>query len=178
MSDVPAPAAPTLLVSRTRIARTLDRLAAEVVEDLRGAGGLVVVGIRTRGDALADALAARIAARVGHDVPAYALDVAPFRDDRADAEAPPARVALPDVTGRTVLLVDDVLHTGRTIRAALDAVVRAGRPRHIRLVVLVDRGAREYPVRADYVGRDLPVRASERIRIEPEDGFAVYLDPA
>lgn len=171
----PCPA-PALLVSGARVARTLDRLAAEVVEHHRGASDLIVVGIRTRGDALADTLAARIAALVGHDVPSVGLDVSAFRDDRS-GEAPAAPSGdLPDVTGATVLLVDDVLHTGRTIRAALDALVRAGRPRQIRLAVLVDRGAREIPVRADYVGRDLPVRPSERIRIEPSEGFAVYLD--
>lgn len=174
MSVAPAPA-PTLLVSRARIARTLDRLAAEIVEHQRGADRLVLVGIRTRGDAVAEALATRIAALTGHAVPSYGLDVSAFRDDRPGDT--PASVALPDVTRHTVVLVDDVLHTGRTIRAALDAIVRAGRPAQIRLAVLVDRGAREYPVRADYIGRDLPVRPSERIRIEPSEGFAVYLDP-
>ena len=168
---------PALLVSGSRVARTLDRLAAEVVEHHRGATGLIVVGIQTRGDALADALAARIAALVGHDIPSVGLDVSAFRDDRS-GDLPSSSGNLPDLTGATVLLVDDVLHTGRTIRAALDAVVRAGRPRQIRLAVLVDRGAREIPVRADYVGRDLPIRPSERIRIEPGEGFAVYLDPA
>lgn len=169
------PPAPTLLVSGARIARTLDRLAAEILEQ-HPAAALLVVGIRTRGDALADALASRLSALAGAPVPSLGLDVGPFRDDRGGT--PPDAVALPDVTGRTVLLVDDVLHTGRTIRAALDAVVRAGRPRHIRLAVLVDRGAREIPVRADFVGRELPVRPSERIRIEPSEGFAVYLEPA
>lgn len=168
--------APTLLVSGARIARTLDRLAAEILEHHGGADGLLVVGIRTRGDALADALAARLTRLAGHPVASVGLDIGPFRDDRAGL--PPERVDLPDVTGRTVLLVDDVLHTGRTVRAALDAVVRAGRPRHVRLVVLVDRGARDLPVRADFVGRDLPVRPTERVRIEPAEGFAVYLDPA
>ncbi len=110
-------------------------------------------------------------------MPTHGLDVTAFRDDRPhEADTPPG--ALPDVTGCDVLLVDDVLHTGRTIRAALDALVRLGRPRAIRLAVLVDRGAREFPIRADYVGRDLPVQPSERIRIEPGEGFAVYLDPA
>ncbi len=174
-ADAPGP---TLLVSGARIARTLDRLAAEVVEHHRGADGLVVVGIRTRGDALADALAARIATLVGHDVPSVGLDVSSYRDDRPAPTANDAPEAMPPLDGATVLLVDDVLHTGRTIRAALDAVVRAGRPAQIRLAVLVDRGAREFPVRADYVGRTLPVRPSERVRIEPGEGFAVYLDPA
>ena len=169
---------PTLLVSGARIARTLDRLAAEIVEHHRGADRLVVVGIRTRGDALADALAARIAALVAHDVPSVGLDVSSYRDDRPAPTATDAPEAMPPLDGATVLLVDDVLHTGRTIRAALDAVVRAGRPAQIRLAVLVDRGAREFPVRADYVGRTLPVRPSERVRIEPGEGFAVYLDPA
>jgi pyrimidine operon attenuation protein / uracil phosphoribosyltransferase len=166
-----------LLLSSARVARTLDRLAAEIVEDHRGADRLVVFGIRTRGDALGHALARRISTLAGQMVPSHGLDVTPFRDDRPhDANAPQS--PLPDVTGRDVLLVDDVLHTGRTIRAALDALVRGGRPRVIRLAVLVDRGAREYPIRADYVGRDLPVQPAERIRIEPAEGFSVYLDAA
>ena len=164
-----------LLLSAARVARTLDRLAAEVVEDHRGADRLIVFGIRTRGDLLGEALAQRIGALVEHPVPAHGLDVTAFRDDRPhDTDTPPG--TLPDVTGCDVLLVDDVLHTGRTIRAALDALVRVGRPHAIRLAVLVDRGAREFPIRADYVGRDLPVQPSERIRIEPSEGFSVYLD--
>lgn len=164
------------LYSRERVSRTLNRLASEVVERNHGAASLVVFGIRERGAALARVLAERLAALTEGGLEAYALDVAPFRDDRAREEASEAPRALPDVSDRDVLLVDDVLYTGRTARAALDAVVRYGRPRSIQLVVLVDRGHREYPIQADYVGRVIPTQYRARIVVDVEDGFAIYLD--
>lgn len=171
---LPVPAVP--LLSPARVARTLDRLACEAVERLPDASALVVLGIPSRGDALAADLARRIAALVGHDVPTFALDVSAFRDDRqpASEERPPPNLDM-DLTGCDVLLVDDVLHTGRTVRAALDAVVQRGRPRSIRLAVLVDRGGREYPIQPDAVGRVVAVDGGARVVVR--DDFSVEVHP-
>lgn len=165
---------PIQLLSPARAARTLDRLACEAVERLPDAARLVVLGIPARGDALAADLARRIAALVGHDVPSHTLDPSGYRDDGPRPGAAP----LPglDLSGRDVLLVDDVLHTGRTVRAALDAIVHLGRPRTIRLAVLVDRGGREYPIHPDFAGRTLPADASARLHVHPD--FSVHLHPA
>ncbi len=163
------------LYSREQISRTLSRLASEVIERNKGADSLTVFGIRTRGTALAQALAERIGALAGRTLTAHALDVSPYRDDRPFDEEVPAPEG-PDLTGRDVLLVDDVLYTGRTARAALDALVRYGRPRSIQFVVLIDRGHREYPIQADYVGRTISTQYRERVTVAVEQGYAIYLD--
>jgi pyrimidine operon attenuation protein/uracil phosphoribosyltransferase len=172
-----------LLFAADRVRRTLDRLAAQVVEDTRADASLLVIGIRARGMALAESLAQRLSTRMGHSVPVFALDVHPFRDDVFGQEARPVREALlpVSVTGRTVLLVDDVLFTGRTARAAVDAVLYAGRPSRIKLAVLVDRGHREVPLQPDYVGRIVPTSHGERVTVDVRDGFAIGVerqDPA
>ena len=164
-----------------RVRRTLLRLAAEVVERNRGAERLLVFGLRRRGVGVAEALAGAVAEVAGQTVEVVPLDVSAFRDDRptgpdgrpAEPEALPD--GAPDATDRDVLLVDDVLFTGRTARAALDAVLRHGRPRTIRLAVLVDRGGREVPVQPDFVGRAVPTKATERVVFDLE-ARTVYLD--
>jgi pyrimidine operon attenuation protein/uracil phosphoribosyltransferase len=147
--------------------RALVRIAHEVVERNKGTDGLVVVGIHTRGVPLARRLAATLTEIEGRPVPAGALDVAMYRDD-IGLRPPHATHAtdLPfDLAGRVVVLVDDVLYTGRTIRAALDALTDFGRPRAIQLAVLVDRGHRELPLRADYVGKNVPTAPDQAVRV-------------
>lgn len=156
------------------IARMIRRLAHEVIEGNEGAEGLVVLGVRTRGVPLARRLAAAIAAIEQSEVPVGELDVTLYRDDLARrGPLPIGATDVPvDVEGRTVVLVDDVLFTGRTVRAALDAISALGRPSRIRLVALVDRGHRELPIRADHVGKNIPTSASERVvvRFSEVDG--------
>jgi pyrimidine operon attenuation protein/uracil phosphoribosyltransferase len=157
------------------IRRAVTRIAHEILERNKGASDLVLVGIAARGDDLARRLAAELRRIESAEVPVGVLDITFYRDDiglRAEApEVHETRIDF-DVTGRTVVLVDDVLYTGRTIRSALDALVDFGRPRAIQLAVLVDRGHRELPIRADYVGKNIPTRADEqvRVRLQETDG--------
>jgi pyrimidine operon attenuation protein / uracil phosphoribosyltransferase len=153
-----------IILDAEQMRRALARMAHEILERNGGAAGLTLVGVRTRGVPLARRLAARMLAVEGVAPPALDLDAAPFRDDRARDAPPAAPQALP-VDGRRVILVDDVLYTGRTARAAIDALMRAGRPAAISLAVLVDRGHRELPIRADYVGKNVPTARSERIAV-------------
>jgi pyrimidine operon attenuation protein / uracil phosphoribosyltransferase len=150
-----------------QIARACARMAHQILEANRGASGLVLLGIPTRGVALAHRLAAAMAKVEGTDIPVGALDVTMYRDDLR--RQPTRVVGHTDVPGRVddavVVLVDDVLYSGRTVRAALDALGDLGRPRAVRLAVLVDRGHRELPVRADHVGKNIPTRAGERVRV-------------
>lgn len=154
--------------------RAHTRIAHEIVERNRGAVGIVLVGLYTRGVAIAHRLAAAIAEFEHVEVPVGALDVAFYRDDialRPVTPAGPTEIPV-DVTGTTVVLVDDVLFTGRTIRAAFDALIDFGRPRAIQLVALIDRGHRELPIRADYVGKNLPTarQQSVQVRLAEIDG--------
>ena len=149
------------------IRRALTRISHEIVERNKGTDDLVIVGIRTRGAPLADRIASSIASFEGVDLPSGALDVTLYRDDVAlrrprslESTTVPA-----DVDGRAVVLVDDVLYTGRTIRAAFDAILDIGRPRAMRLAVLVDRGHRELPIRADHVGKNLPTSSDEIVKV-------------
>ena len=150
------------------IERALTRIAHEVLERAGGTDGLALVGIRTRGVTLARRIAARIGAIEGVQVPVGVLDITLYRDDLGlKTEAPVLRgteIPFP-VSGRTVVLVDDVLFTGRTIRAALDAIIDLGRPRAIQLAVLIDRGHRELPIRPDYVGKNLPTSRREIVHV-------------
>ncbi len=160
-----------------RMSRALTRIAHEVLERNRGAGELALVGIRTRGVPLATRLAAALEDINGHEVPTGALDITLYRDDLMRNPVGPQPVIRRteiafSIDDRKILLVDDVLYTGRTIRAALDALIDYGRPRAIQLVVLVDRGHRELPIKADYVGKNLPtsLRQSVQVRLREIDG--------
>jgi pyrimidine operon attenuation protein/uracil phosphoribosyltransferase len=169
------------LLDEGEIRRAVTRIAHEILERNKGAGGLVLVGIAARGDDLARRLASEIERIEGVSVPVGALDITFYRDDigmRSEApEVHETRISF-DITGITVVLVDDVLFTGRTIRAAMDALVDFGRPEAIQLAVLVDRGHRELPIRADYVGKNVPTRRDEEVQVrlsetDGEDGVVV-----
>ena len=150
------------------IARALTRISHELLEKNRGPAGLLLLGLHTRGVPLARRIAARIEAVEGTPVPVGSLDVTMYRDDlRSHPTRAPHKTQLPPggIDGRTVVLVDDVLYSGRTIRAALDAVSDLGRPAAVRLAVLVDRGHRELPIRADHVGKNLPTARTEKVRV-------------
>lgn len=160
-------AASRLVMDADQIARACARMAHQVLEANRGPAGLVVLGIPTRGVALAERLAAAMSDVEGVPIPVGSLDITLYRDDlRRNPTRAVGRSRLPAaVDDAVVVLVDDVLFSGRTVRAALDALGDLGRPRAVRLAVLVDRGHRELPVRADHVGKNLPTRAEERVRV-------------
>ena len=149
------------------VRRSLQRIAHEIVERNHGVEGVVVVGIVSQGDVLAARLAAMLQAMEGRTVPCGRLDPAAHRDDRhlrpASPDEPVADV--PEIDGRTVVLVDDVIWHGRTARAALDALMEHGRPRAVQLAVLVDRGHRELPIRPDYVGKNIATAGSDRVDV-------------
>lgn len=149
------------------IDRALTRIAHEVLEANKGAERIALAGIRTRGAYVAERLAARIERIEGKSVPVGSIDISFYRDDAAIRLNPEVhRTDIPfDVEGRDVVLVDDVLYTGRTIRAAMDALMDYGRPHSVQLAVLVDRGHRELPIRADYVGKNVPTSHRERVRV-------------
>lgn len=154
------------------ISRALRRIAHEILEANKGAEGLVLLGIPSRGVPLARRLAATIAEFEGSDIPVGSLDVTMYRDDlrRQPTRAPlPTEIPEGGVDGKTVVLVDDVLYSGRTVRAALDALADHGRPAAVRLAVLVDRGHRELPIRADHVGKNLPTAQTEKVRVRLAD---------
>jgi pyrimidine operon attenuation protein/uracil phosphoribosyltransferase len=153
-----------------RMGRTLTRIAHEIIERTRGLDELALVGIRTRGVPLARRLAQIIQGITAHEVPTGALDITLYRDDlgRHTVGGQPVihRTEIPfSIDDKRILLVDDVLYTGRTIRAALDALIEFGRPRTIQLVVLIDRGHRELPIKADYVGRNTPTSLTESVQV-------------
>ena len=156
------------LMDEAEVRRAVTRIAHEIIERNKGAEAVVLVGIAARGDDLAKRLAAEIGRIEGRAVPVGALDITFYRDDigiRGEApEVHETRIDF-DVNGKTVVLVDDVLFTGRTIRSALDALVDFGRPTAIQLAVLVDRGHRELPIRADFVGKNVPTRKDEDVRV-------------
>jgi pyrimidine operon attenuation protein/uracil phosphoribosyltransferase len=163
------------LMDRQRLGRTLSRMAQEFVERDESRGEPVVVGVRTRGVPLARRLATLIGQAVGATPPVGALDITLYRDDLTTVGPQPVLKGtdIPvSIDGRTVLLVDDVLFTGRTVRAALDELIDFGRPDRIRLAVLVDRGHRELPIRADHVGRTITTDRDEvvQVMLEEEDG--------
>jgi len=159
-----------ILMDRERIGRSLTRIAHEIIERNRGVGELALVGVRTRGVPIARRLAGSLRDITGTDVPTGALDITLYRDDLMKTAVGPQpivrRTEIPfSIDGRHIVLVDDVLYTGRTIRAALDALIDFGRPSTIQLVVLVDRGHRELPIKADYVGKNVPTSRRETIHV-------------
>ena len=173
-----------LVMTANDVSRAIRRIAHEVIEKSPGVLP-VLVGIHTRGVPLADRIASAIRGFGGSQVPVGALDIGLHRDDLARRPtAPLAATRLPvDITDRTVVLVDDVLYTGRTVRAALDALNDFGRPAVVRLAVLVDRGHRQLPIRPDHVGRNLPTATGERVSVRlsevdgGEDGVWIHPEP-
>ena len=163
-----------VVLDADQISRACARMAHQILEANRGAAGLVLLGIPTRGVALAARLAAAMSEVEGTSIPTGALDITMYRDDlRRNPTRSVGHTHLPaSVDDAVVVLVDDVLFSGRTVRAALDALGDLGRPRAVRLAVLVDRGHRELPIRADHVGKNLPTAAGERVsvRLEETDG--------
>jgi pyrimidine operon attenuation protein/uracil phosphoribosyltransferase len=160
------------IMTAEEIRRATTRISHEIVEKQAGTAGLVLVGIQRRGVPLARRIAASIAEHEGVEVPVGALDITFYRDDLSlVAQQPLVKgTDLPfDLNESTIVLVDDVLYTGRTIRAAMDALVDFGRPRAIRLAVLVDRGHRELPIRADHVGKNVPTSREELVRVHLEE---------
>jgi pyrimidine operon attenuation protein/uracil phosphoribosyltransferase len=167
---------PTRVLDQSDITRALSRIAHEILEREKGAENLVLLGIPSRGVPLAHRIAERIAAiEPGTAPPVGSLDITMFRDDlrlRPARALERTEVPAGGIDGRTVVLVDDVLFSGRSVRAALDALSELGRPRAVRLAVLVDRGHREFPIRADYVGKNVPtsLRESVQVRVAEIDG--------
>jgi pyrimidine operon attenuation protein/uracil phosphoribosyltransferase len=158
----------SIVMDADRIGRTLTRIAHEIVERNKGVQDLALVGVRRRGEHIAKRLAASLKDITGHDVPTGALDITLYRDDVARQAAKPLvrRTEINfSIDARKILLVDDVLFTGRTTRAALDALTDFGRPSSIQLVVLVDRGHRELPIRADYVGKNIPTSLADSVNV-------------
>src|SRR5512143_3629390 len=171
-----------VVMDADRIGRTLTRIAHEIVERNKGVDGLALVGIRTRGVHIARRLARTLKEITGDDVPTGALDITMYRDDlMRHAVGPQPLVRRTEIQfsidDRRILLVDDVLYTGRTVRAGLDALIDFGRPRSIQLVALIDRGHRELPIKADYVGKNVPTARPESIhvRLQEIDGQDLVL---
>ncbi len=165
---MPAPDIGPVVMDVDDLNRVLTRISHEIIESARGAEDLVILGIPTRGAILARRIADRISRAEGVAVPCGSIDVTMYRDD---LQMRPARalghtdIPAEGIDGKTVVLVDDVLFSGRTVRAALDAIHGVGRPRIVRLAVIVDRGHRELPIRADHVGKNLPTHKGESVRM-------------
>jgi len=166
-----------VLLTSEDMRRALSRIAHEIVERNKGVGDVVLVGMRTRGVPLARRLAATIQGFESASVPVGALDIGLYRDDISSLESDltiqstniPTDITDKQVTDKQVILVDDVLYTGRSIRAAMDALMDLGRPKSIQLAVLIDRGHRELPIRADYVGKNMPSSRNEEIQVQLEE---------
>ena len=166
----------TEVLSSDRVDRILTRISYEIIERNKGASTLEIVGILKKGSRIASLLAERISNKEGIELSAHDLDVTNFRDDREPSSEDGSDSNMPDdLQGRDVILVDDVLFTGRTARAALDAIVQYGRPHSIQLVVLVDRGHREYPIQADYIGRKIPTKHREHVEVDVDGDLSVFL---
>ena len=170
------------IMDERQMQRTIMRMAHEIIERNKGVENVVLVGIHSRGKPLAHMLAAAIAQVEGREVPVGLLDITGYRDDMSlsEKESALSRTDIPfDVCGKTVVLVDDVLYTGRTVRAAMDAMMDVGRARRIQLAVLVDRGHRELPIRADFAGKNIPTAQTEFVGVnlqqpDEEDGVWLY----
>lgn len=159
----------TIIMDEQAIRRGLIRIAHEIIENNKGVENLVLVGIRTRGVPLAERLAAEIKRIEGVSLPVGILDITLYRDDLSTLSYQPVvhQTQIPvDINGKKIVLIDDVLYTGRTVRAALDAIIDIGRPKVIQLAVLVDRGHRELPIRADYVGKNVPTSSKEVVGVQ------------
>jgi pyrimidine operon attenuation protein/uracil phosphoribosyltransferase len=156
------------LIDSSAMSRAITRIAHEILEKNKGTEDLVLIGIRTRGVPLAERLAGKIEEIEGVKLPTGILDITLYRDDLSTVAQQPIvhRTEIPfDITGKKVVLVDDVLYTGRTVRAALDALIDLGRPLQIQLAIMIDRGHRELPIRADFVGKNLPTSKTEVVDV-------------
>lgn len=174
------PGAKKKIMEESDVRRAIRRISHEIVERNKGASNLAVVGIRTRGVPLSLRIAEAIASIEGVEVPTGRLDVTLYRDDLHTLSQPVVgETHLPgDIGGKNVVIVDDVLYTGRSVRAAMDAIIDFGRPSTIQLAVLIDRGHRELPIRADYVGRNIPTSPGEKVKVslqEVDGEDAVYI---
>ena len=156
----------TLLMDEKAIGRAIRRIAHEIIERNKGLDKTVLVGIHTRGVPLAQRLGRELAAIEGRYVPVYDLDISAYRDDDRKSPIAVSDAGKFDADVKTVVLVDDVLFTGRTVRSALNAIMELGRPQFIELAVLVDRGHRELPIRADYVGKNVPTSRKEDVSVQ------------
>lgn len=157
----------TIIMDENAINRAITRLAHEIIEKNKGIEDLILVGIKTRGIPFANMLLEKIKQIEGKSIPILTLDITLYRDDLSEVSDTPIlnEDFNYDVTDKTVILVDDVLYTGRTVRAALDALVDKGRPKKVQLAVLIDRGHREFPIRPDFVGKNVPTSVEEIIRV-------------
>ena len=158
-----------IIMDREDIDRILTRIAHEIFERHRDCAELYLIGIRKRGVTLAQRISEKIRAITGVEIPIGALDITLYRDDLSEIDAQPIikKTEIPfSVKGKKIILVDDVLYTGRTIRAALDAIIDLGRPQFIQLAILLDRGHRELPIRADYIGKNIPTSRKELVEVK------------
>ncbi len=163
--------AKALIMDEKAIERAVFRIAHEIIEKNKGVDNVVLVGIKTRGWPLSLRFSKKIEEIEGSKVPVFPLDITYYRDDLEKDDMAPMSVKSFDfdIKNKTVVLVDDVLYTGRTVRAALDAIVDRGRPKNVELAVLIDRGHRELPIRADFIGKNVPTSRSERISVHLEE---------
>jgi pyrimidine operon attenuation protein / uracil phosphoribosyltransferase len=161
------PANPIVLLSDQEVRRTFTRIATQIIERAQDLSQLIIIGIQTRGVPIAHILAQQIQQLEGIEVPVGAIDITFYRDDldRIGARTPGQTNIPIDLNGKTVVLVDDVIYTGRTIRAAMDAIVDYGRPDTVRLAVIIDRGHRQLPIQPDFVGKIVPTTRDENIKV-------------
>ncbi len=170
------------IMDEAAISRSIARITHEIIEKNRGANGICLVGIKSRGIPLANRLCENIKKFEGVDVPVGYIDITHYRDDRANPSSAPSTVGceIPcDVKEYKIIIVDDVLYTGRTVRAAIDSIFRLGRPKAIQLAVLIDRGHRELPIRPDFVGKNIPTAKTELVSVrlsetDGENGVCLY----
>ncbi len=153
------------ILDESTIARAVTRISFEILERNKGTEGLCLIGLFSRGAVLAKRIAAKIAEVEGSEVPVGLLDITPFRDDKPRSDAVDNSAIDFDIADKSVVIVDDVIFTGRTARAAIDGLMSRGRPKLIQLAALIDRGHRELPIRADYIGKNLPTSREETVRV-------------
>lgn len=158
----------TEILDEKGVCRCIARISYEIIEKNKGVDNLCIVGILSRGAELASRIAQKIEEVEGNRVEVGLLDITPCRDDRRCENKDCSDLPF-DITGKKIILVDDVIYTGRSARAAIDAMMKRGRPQNIQLAVLIDRGHRELPIRADYVGKNVPTSASEKVRVMVEE---------